>query len=94
MRARCAEKAELGVVVEPLLAAWCALDDQVATLERQLVWRARRHAVCHRLMIVPGVGPLTALAFVTTSTTHALSPVLERRCLPRSDIPAPPIRGA
>ena len=66
VRARVAERAELGVVVEPLLAAWRALDDQVATLERQLVRRARRHAVCHRLMTVPGVGPLTALAFVTT----------------------------
>jgi transposase len=66
VRARLAEKTELGVVVQPLLTAWRALDDQVATLERQLVRRARRHAVCHRLMTVPGVGPLTALAFVTT----------------------------
>jgi transposase len=66
VRARVAERAELGVVVEPLLGAWRALDDQVAALERQLVWRARRHQVCHRLMTVPGVGPLTALAFVTT----------------------------
>jgi transposase len=66
VRARCAEKAEVGVVVEPLLAAWRTLDDQVAALERQLVRRARRHEACHRLMTVPGVGPLTALAFVTT----------------------------
>lgn len=66
VRARLAEKAELGLVLEPLLAAWRALDDQVAALERQLVRRARRHEVCHRLMTVPGVGPLTALAFVTT----------------------------
>ena len=66
VRARFAEKAELGLVVEPLLAAWRALDDQVAALERQLVRRARQHEVCHRLMTVPGVGPLTALAFVTT----------------------------
>jgi transposase len=66
VRARFAEKAELGLVLEPLLAAWRALDDQVAALERQLVRRARRHEVCDRLMTVPGVGPLTALAFVTT----------------------------
>ena len=66
VRARSAEKAELGLVIEPLLAAWRALDHQVAALERQLVRRARRHEVCHRLMTVPGVGPLTALAFVTT----------------------------
>ena len=66
VRARSTEKAELGSVIEPLLAAWRALDDQVAALERQLVRRARRDEVCHRLMTVPGVGPLTALAFVTT----------------------------
>lgn len=39
---------------------------KVTALERQLLRRARRHEVCHRLMTVPGVGPLTALAFVTT----------------------------
>ena len=65
-RARIAEHAELGLVIEPLLAAWRALDDQIAALEGQLVRRARRHEVCHRLMTVPGVGPLTALALVTT----------------------------
>jgi hypothetical protein len=34
------------LVIEPLLAAWRALDDQVEALERQLVGRARRHDVC------------------------------------------------
>jgi transposase len=66
VRTRLAERAELRLVVEPLLAAWRALDDQVSALERQLVRHARRREVCHRLMTVPGVGPLTALAFVTT----------------------------
>jgi transposase len=66
VRVRLAEQAELGLVIEPLLAVWRALDDQVVALEGQLVRRARRHEVCHRLMTVPGVGPLTALAFVTT----------------------------
>jgi transposase len=66
VRTRLAERAELGLVVEPLLAAWRALDDQIDALERHLIGRARRHEVCHRLMTVPGVGPLTALAFVTT----------------------------
>jgi transposase len=66
VRTRLAERAELRLVVEPLLAAWRALDDQGSVLERQLVRRARRHEVCHRLMTVPGVGLLTALAFLTT----------------------------
>jgi transposase len=54
------------LVIEPLLAAWRAIVDQVDALERPLVRSARRHQVCHRLITVPGVGPLTALAFVTT----------------------------
>lgn len=66
VRARLAEQAELGSLIEPLLTVWRAVDDQVAALERQLVRRARRHEACHRLMTVPGVGPLTVLAFVTT----------------------------
>jgi transposase len=95
-RARLAEHAELGAVIEPLLAGWRALDDQIAALEGQLVRRARRHEVCHRLMTVPGVGPLTALAFVTRidDRSGALSTIVECRCLPRSDAPAPPIGGA
>jgi transposase len=66
VRARIAERVELRLVIESLLAAWRALADQVATLERHLVRRAHRHEVCHRLMTVPGVGPLAAVAFVTT----------------------------
>jgi len=66
VRDRLVERAELGLVIEPLLAAWRAIDGQIDVLERQLVRRARQHEVCHRLMTVPGVGPLTALAFVTT----------------------------
>ena len=73
VRARSAEKAELGLVIEPLLAAWRALDHQVAALERQLVRRAAG-TMCHRLMTVPGVGPLTALASSPRSTTrHAFA---------------------
>jgi transposase len=62
MFARIAEHAELGLVIEPLLAAWRVLDDQVDALERRLIRRARGHEVCHRLITVPGVGPLTAFS--------------------------------
>ena len=60
VRARLADHAELGTVIEPLLAGWRALDDQSPPSNAS--WcGARRHEVCHRLMTVPGVGPLTAL---------------------------------
>ena len=61
-----AEHAELGSMVEPLLCAWRALNEQVVDLERKLVRHARGHDICRRLMTVPGVGPLTALAFSMT----------------------------
>jgi transposase len=41
------------------------LKDQIRHLDRQLIDRARQSAVCQRLMTIPGVGVLTALAFVT-----------------------------
>jgi transposase len=66
VRAHVAEHAELGSMVEPLLCAWRALNEQVVGLERKLVRHARGHDVCSRLMTVPGVGPLTALAFAMT----------------------------
>jgi hypothetical protein len=37
----------------------------MASLEKELVRHARHHAVCRRLSSVPGVGVLTAIAFVT-----------------------------
>jgi transposase len=45
VRARIADHAELGLVIEPLLAAWRALADQIEALEHQLVRRARWHEV-------------------------------------------------
>ena len=66
IRDHVAEHADLGSMVEPLLCAWRALNEQVVDLERKLVRHARGHDVCPRLMTVPGVGPLTALAFAMT----------------------------
>ena len=50
-------------VVLPLLAAWSALRRQIAVLTAGVQGRAKDSAVCQRLMTMPGVGPLTALAF-------------------------------
>jgi len=48
-----------------LLCVYSCLKDQIRQLDRQLMGRARTSAVCQRLMTIPGVGVLTALAFVT-----------------------------
>ena len=65
VRERAAAVPSLQPVLEALLAAWCCIRDQIATLDRLIVVMAREDAVVRRLMSVPGVGVLTAVAFVS-----------------------------
>ena len=53
-------------LVEPLLAILSTMLDQLARLTKQVQDIVRQEAVCRRLMSVPGVGPITALAFRAT----------------------------
>ena len=53
-------------LVEPLLTILATMLDQLAHLTQQVLGIARKEAVCRRLMSVPGVGPITALAFRAT----------------------------
>jgi transposase len=53
-------------LVEPLLAILAVMLDQLAGLTKQVLDIARQEEVCRRLMGVPGVGPITALAFRAT----------------------------
>ncbi len=55
----------LADALESLLAVRRALDIQIKTLEKRIVAATADSEVCRRLMTVPGVGPMTALAFVT-----------------------------
>jgi transposase len=57
---------DLIAITRPLLIAWRALREQFAVLHRQLLALVRDDAVCHRLMTVPGVGPVVALTFRAT----------------------------
>lgn len=41
-----------------------ALSDSIHRIDKELAAMAKAHPVCPRLMTVPGVGPITALAFV------------------------------
>ncbi len=58
--------AELVELVEPMLLARQVLREQFAVLHRRLVVMARNDEVCRRLMTVPGVGPVVALAYRAT----------------------------
>ena len=50
----------------PMLAVLAGVVEQIRIYDRQLRAIAREHAVGRRLMTVPGVGYLTALAFLST----------------------------
>lgn len=53
-------------LVEPLLAILATMLHQRARLTKQVLDIVRQEAACRRLMSVPGVGPITALAFRAT----------------------------
>jgi transposase len=61
-----ADHPDLAAIVEPLLIARRVLREQLGVLHRRLLTIAREDEVCRRLMSVPGVGPMVALAFRAT----------------------------
>lgn len=56
----------VGTLLEPLLAILATMLGELACLTKQVLDIVRREEVCRRLMSVPGVGPITALAFRAT----------------------------
>src|ERR1700727_1895726 len=57
---------ELVAAIRPLLEARNAVGQQVSELDRKVMKLARHDAQVRRFMTVPGVGPITALAFKAT----------------------------
>ena len=62
----CQQRRELLPAIEPLLAARNAMRDQMRVLNGSLEREARADEVCRLFMSIPGVGPLTSLAFKAT----------------------------
>jgi transposase len=60
--------------IERVLATIDALTAQVRDAERELERTAKSDATCRRLMSMPGVGPMTSLAFVASLDTIARFP--------------------
>ncbi len=56
--------AVLGAAAGALLQALAAIDGQLARLDQEARDLAGGSVICWRLMSIPGVGPITALAFV------------------------------
>jgi transposase len=61
-----AEEPVLAALAEPLLSIMATMAHELAQLTRRVLEVVRGEPVCRRLMSVPGVGPLTALAFRAT----------------------------
>ena len=57
---------ELIATIRPLLEARNAVGQQVSELDRKVMKLARHDAQVRRFMTVPGIGPITALAFKAT----------------------------
>jgi transposase len=57
---------ELGDLMGPLLSARQKLRETFMALHRKLLSIVRDDEVCRRLMTIPGVGPVTSLAFIST----------------------------
>lgn len=77
---------ELGEIMMPLLTARQKLRETFMELHRKLLSIVRDNEVCRRLMTIPGVGPVTSLAFTSTidvparfTNSRAVGPVLGLR---------------
>ena len=60
------ERPDLKVMIEPLLASSEALKIQIKHLDEEVLKQAKASKASQLLMTIPGVGPITALAFAAT----------------------------
>jgi transposase len=64
VREVCDGNAALCAIVEPMLAVWQSLREQIRVLDGQLLERAKADGAARRLMSIPAVGVIVALAYV------------------------------
>lgn len=59
------DRTDLAAMVAPLIATWCAITEQIRAYDGLLRRQAVQDDRTKRLMTVPGVGPIVALAFAS-----------------------------
>jgi transposase len=64
VREICRDNPTLCAIAEPMLAVWQSLREQIRVLDGQLLARAKTDPVTQRLMSIPAVGVIVALAYV------------------------------
>ena len=64
VREVCDDNPALCAIAEPMLAVWQSLREQICILDGQLLKRAKADPAARRLMSIPAVGVIVALAYV------------------------------
>ncbi len=64
VREVCDSNPALSAIAEPMLAVWQSQREQIRVLDRQLLQRAKADPAARRLMSIPAVGVIVALAYV------------------------------
>jgi transposase len=60
-----AERPDVAPIVRPMLAAWSKLREQVTAFDKAVRTEVKQNRECRLLMSVPGLGPITVLAYVS-----------------------------
>jgi hypothetical protein len=60
------DRSEVALIVRPMLVAWRQLREQIAVFDKAIRVLVRSNSPCRLLMSVPGIGVLSALAYVST----------------------------
>jgi transposase len=60
-----AERLDVAPIVRPMLAAWSKLREQIAAFDKAIRAEVKQSRECRLLMSVPGIGPVTVLAYVS-----------------------------
>lgn len=66
VEAQLVDRPDLEVIIAPLLATWRQLRQQIAAFDKIIRALVCKNPQCRLLMSVPGIGPLTVLAYVST----------------------------
>ena len=60
-----ADRSDLALIIQPMLAAWRQLREQIASFDKAVRALVKSDPTCRHLMSVPGIGVLSVLAYVS-----------------------------
>jgi transposase len=66
-----ASRTDVALIVQPMLAAWRQLREQITAFDKSIRMLVKSNSACRLLMSVPGIGVLSALAYVSTIEDRA-----------------------